>query len=365
MSSPTERDWMAAPVGHEDRVEGLWRAAREGRLAHALGFFGPRGVGKYMAARWFAGGMFCADTTSPRPGAPCGTCGPCSRIRAGTHPDVYVLDPDALGLNIVRVQDVVHRDDSDRPTLDEFLALKAGEGGYRVVILRDFDRANPQAQNALLKTLEEPGPGVVLVVESSAPAKLVGTVKSRLVDVVFERLDRTSTSRALETAGLDDETARRLSRISRGAPGRALELERLCAHPMLELIERALRGEDAVVLLSELASLEGEFPGRQPSEKNRARARFFLDLILEVCTDLLRAASGVDAKSLAHGALATAFSVNESFAGAAAAAPRAPLRQAVDLCLDARQDVDMNLSPDAACERALLALARVAERAHS
>ena len=358
MSSEPQISWLRAPIGQREQIEGLWRSAREGRMSHAFGFFGPRGVGKFLSARWFTAGLLCSDPNSPRPGPPCGTCGPCKRVEADSHPDVYLLDPVALGIDPIRIRDVVKRDDSERKTVDEFLMLKAAECGYRVVVLRDFERANASAQNSLLKTLEEPGDDVVIILESSAPARLVGTVKSRIVTVVFDRLSVESTRQALGELGFDSALSDKFSRWCHGAPGRAAEMNALGAEFMLGLIERALGGEDALALVQELSTVEAEFLGKTPSIKNRARARFFLDLVLEVCVDLQRAGGGLDPRKLAYGDLC---GVIQSPAAGRGALRSSGLRRAVDLCLNARQDVDMNLTPDAACERALIALGLVRE----
>ena len=84
---------LIEPLGHAQTVEGLWRAAARGRLAHALLFEGQEGVGKFVAMRWFAAGLMCQGG----PGAPCGRCGPCKRLSSGgessNHPDLLVLDP--------------------------------------------------------------------------------------------------------------------------------------------------------------------------------------------------------------------------------------------------------------------------------
>ena len=125
-----------APLGHAAIVEGLWSAARETRLAHALGFDGQEGVGKFHAARWFAAGLLCKDG----PGAPCGSCPPCKRVASGNHADLCIIDPEALGEESIRVDFIRRKPDSDCPVdppVEEFLELKAHEGGFQVVILRD------------------------------------------------------------------------------------------------------------------------------------------------------------------------------------------------------------------------------------
>ena len=76
-------------IGHELVLEGLWRAARAKRLAHALCFVGPEGVGKFLSAERLALGLVCARGI----GAPCGTCGPCKRAQSDSHPDIFVIDP--------------------------------------------------------------------------------------------------------------------------------------------------------------------------------------------------------------------------------------------------------------------------------
>lgn len=347
MSSDADR-----PLGHAGVVEGLWRAARDGRLSHALGFFGPAGVGKFLSARWFARGLFCAEPEGGvAPAAPCGRCGPCKRVRSGTHPDLFVLDPIAEGLENVPIARIADRDGEARGTVEEFLRLKPAEGGYRVVLLRDFDRAVPQAQNALLKTLEEPGASVCLVLESSSSDRLLGTVRSRVVNVPFERLARDETERALAGEGLGMEDLADLARWSRGAPGRALELARFQAPAVRAILVRALDGEDPHRCADELGALKIEFPGDTPTRQARARARFVIDLALELLGDLARASAGVAPDALAHGELC---------GDALDSAPGSALRAALDAALSARQDVDMNLAPDAATLRTVMGLSDLA-----
>ena len=341
------------PRGHAEVVRGLWRARQRRRLSHALLFVGPAGVGKFRAARWFARGLFCeALATAEDPREPCGTCGPCRRFLAGSHPDLLVVDPRERELEELPVAAISPRRGDDRwrgPTVTEFLALRAAEGGARVVLLREFERANEEAQNALLKTLEEPGADSVLVLESSRPDLLLETVRSRCVPVRLAGLTEEDARAVLAEAGhaaLDPQ----LLRWAEGSPGRALQLERQSLLGQRGVLEAALRGQlDPIEASGRIAELEGEFEGRTAAAQARERARAVLDLVLAVLSDGVRHASGVPAEDLVHGDLATL-----------AAGRASTWSRALERLLVLRGDVELNLAPESLYDRAFLALPRPA-----
>lgn len=335
------------PLGHAATVRGLWRAARAGRLAHALLFRGPRGVGKYLAAEWLAQGLVCsAFVADPDGGRPCGICGACKRFQSGSHPDVFVLDGVDENQEVIPVAQITPRSDDTRPNIGEFLALRAMESPYRVVLVREADRLHVNAQNALLKTLEEPGVGVVIVLETARTDLLLPTVKSRCVQVRLRALDAREVATVLAAHGVDGDRARTLARWSGGSPGAALLCASRGGEEMRDVLVRVISGElDAARGASAIDSAEGEFPGATPTAVARARARAFLELSTDVVRDLYRARCGADPQTLPHGDLAPL------------AATRAAThwRARLDHCLVARQDVDLNLAPDAVIERVLLA----------
>ena len=185
------------PRGHDALVVRLFDAARAGRLPHALLFEGPEGTGKFTAMRWFASGLLCAEG----PGPPCGECGPCKRVRSDNHPDLYVVDPTASGEETLRVQRIAYRPDAPNnpdpeDCVESFLDLRAVEAELRPVLLREAHRMNTAAQNALLKTLEEPRPGVVLVLETHRSDLLLETILSRCVRVRAARWRRRTDARS-------------------------------------------------------------------------------------------------------------------------------------------------------------------------
>ena len=341
---------MSAPdelFGQREPLEGLWRAAAAGRLPHALLFEGPAGVGKFRAALTLVQGLYCSAT--PVEAGPCGACGPCKRVAARSHPDLFVLDPLELEWESIPVGAISRREDSDDPVCD-FLALRAMEGGLRAVVIREFERANAQAQNALLKTLEEPGADSLLILETSRPDLLLETVRSRCVDVRFEGLAPAEAQAVLTRHGLEGREGALLSRWAGGSPGRALELDRQGAPAVRALFAEVLGGGlDPFEACERLFDLPGSFPGRTAPAQTRGRLRAALDLLLEVLRQGLHLAVGRPAAELSHGDLLEAHPH-----------PEAAWRRVLGEVVALRGELELNLPPESIADRALWALADLA-----
>lgn len=199
-------------LGHERIREQLARSADAGTLHHAYLFEGPSGLGKRQVADWLS--MYVNCTSGQRP---CGVCPRCVQIRAGTHPDVIVLEPEAgkatRTIGVAAVREVVrkagyHRYDSAR----------------RFILVDPADAMMEPAANALLKTLEEPtdGTGFILVVASAS--SLLPTIVSRCQRVRFGAVPTEAIASWLRGQQLDN--ADLAARASLGCPGRALSLAR-------------------------------------------------------------------------------------------------------------------------------------------
>lgn len=148
-----------------------------GRVAHAYLFVGPRGVGKATAAAMMAAGLLCeADTAGERP---CGQCPSCEDVAAGRHEDVYTLAPDDDKILIDQVR-----------RLQQRAMLRAVRGRYKLFIIEAADTATEQAQNALLKVLEEPPGNTVFILVAHRDSPLLPTIVSRCVSVRFGPLPR-------------------------------------------------------------------------------------------------------------------------------------------------------------------------------
>jgi DNA polymerase-3 subunit delta' len=243
-------------------VETLRAGLRSGALHHAYLFAGPTGVGKELAAVGLAQALLCPE----RPDVGCGTCSTCTRVAHLAHPDVTWLMPDeervARGLAArsdfpgtpsreIRVEQV--------RGLQERLALRGLESRRKVAVVVPADAMNPSAQNALLKTLEEPAPDTTLVLVADSADRLLPTIRSRCSRVHFGPLAVDYIAQRLqEERKLDAASAALAAVMSGGSLGRALALDVKALARRRELIERfeALR-MDAVEGLLRFAEEHG------------------------------------------------------------------------------------------------------------
>jgi DNA polymerase-3 subunit delta' len=349
---------VVEPVGHAEAVRGLFRAAAAERLGHAICLRGPRGVGKFAAAVWLAQGLLCAElarAVDDPAWSPCGVCPSCKKVASGgwrgNHPDLLVVDPGQEGWNEIPVQAVASRSGDGGTCIGDFLRLSSAEGRGRVVIVREAERLNLHAQNALLKTLEEPSDGTFLVLETSRPEALLETIASRVLGLGLGRLSPEETRRVLASVAQEDEVLRgfdleALARIAEGSPGEARRLARTGGASTLALIGRWLSGGEALATASAVWEIEGVFEGSTPLAQDRARARQTLDLLREVLAEAhRRAVLGEPARG----------PLSEATAGLTGVGA-AQLVSALDRVLSARADIDHNLDPGATLERALVAV---------
>ena len=190
------------------------RAIESERPPHALLFVGPDRVGKTTLALDLACGLLClADDPTDRP---CRDCAACRKVEHGNHPDLHVMAPEGAGQQI-RVAQV--------QALSAELALLPLEGRFRVAIVQGAQRLNLDAQNAILKTLEEPPPAVMLVLCADDSSSLLPTVVSRCTRVRLGPVDVEVIAAMVEEAGLGDRArGAALGRLAAGRPGVALSL---------------------------------------------------------------------------------------------------------------------------------------------
>jgi len=333
---------LERPKGHDLLLNGLWEAARAERLPHALLFSGADGIGKYMAARWFLAGLFC----EAGPAEPCGSCGPCRRLSAGSFGDLFIIEPEVEGAHVIPIWRIARRSDKPGTALEESLSLRPAEDGWRGVILRDFEHATDQAQNALLKTLEEPGDACCLILVSAHPERLLETVRSRCVQMGFEPPDLATCAGVLEQAGFDEETSRQISRWVSCAPGRGLRWARRGATIERELLTGVLLGEiDALEVTPRLFSLEGDLGEGTPSVLARRRAFGFVELGVDVMRDLARMWAGALAAEIPHGDLPEGVVLRAEASECA--------RRGLEVLWRAQRELDSNLAQEAVLDRAL------------
>lgn len=175
---------------------------------HALLIVGPRGVGAGTLARDAVATLLC---TAPVGGGACGACRSCRLAASGSHADLALITPtgaaDEIGITPIR-------------ELEQSLALLPVEGGRRIALIERADRMSEAAQNALLKTLEEPPPRTHIILSAAEDSSLMPTIRSRCASVRLGLPESAAAGELLATQlGLDAATAMRLLRMAGGRPG--------------------------------------------------------------------------------------------------------------------------------------------------
>jgi DNA polymerase-3 subunit delta' len=194
-------------IGHDWAVDLLRRAVAVGRPPHATLITGPPNVGKGTLARSLAQELLCTADVRP-----CGVCRACRLVANGNHPDLYWIEPDAGTLKIAQVRDLTRQ-----------LALAPLEGPWQIAVFDRFELATPGAANALLKTLEEPPPKVILSLLAQQAEALLPTIVSRCQVIALRPIPRILIEQTLiEQRGIDDYQARLLSHVCGGRLGWAL-----------------------------------------------------------------------------------------------------------------------------------------------
>jgi DNA polymerase III subunit delta' len=197
---------------HAEATAQLRYAWRANRLPHAILIHGADGLGKGSFAAWLACAVLCETSTNAELNC-CGVCTSCTLIKAGSHPDLYWVTPeeDKQQLSVDQVRAACEK-----------LSRTSFRQGYKVAIVQPAHQMTPGAANSVLKTLEEPSSGSLLILLTSRPSGLLPTVRSRCQKLTILR---PSTEAAVEWLQQESGTAvsPALLAFSGGAPLRALE----------------------------------------------------------------------------------------------------------------------------------------------
>lgn len=279
-------------IGHTEAIEKLSNLIEGERLPHALLLSGPEGVGKSRAARWVAAAYLCPDHG-------CGQCPTCKKVLGGFHPDYFEVRPEEGRRDIVIAQ---------IRTLNDAVQMKPFEAGGKAALLDVADRMNEEAQNALLKTLEEPPPATVIVLISAHAERLLPTIRSRCQQIRFNRLT---------TDELDDFLRRQEdldpdfpAGLAQGSPGRLLELADADAGSVRSLMVEFITSEQTpspVKAGSELMDWARAGSAGNLKHPVRERLRIALTLCAGVVRDLLVLQSGGREADLMNGDLEKAL----------------------------------------------------------
>ena len=244
-------------AGQDKAVRQLRSALARGQPHHAYLLSGPEGVGKELLARLFAQAANCEGPGEPRP---CGKCSPCAFIARGLHPDVIWVRPMA---ELVARGQVNKADLESAPSreirvddvrqLARRLSLAAASARRKVAVLAPADALNERAQNALLKTLEEPPPATTFLLVTAHPDVLLPTVRSRCQRVQLAPLQPAVIEQLLLKTRVPAEEAHARAEGAHGSLARALETT---AEQLAEERERVAQVARALAAADERDALE-------------------------------------------------------------------------------------------------------------
>ncbi|MCB9460455.1 MAG: hypothetical protein H6670_12455 [Anaerolineaceae bacterium] len=237
--------------GHDWAVDFLRKSMAHRRTRHAYLLLGPQNIGKTQLAHAYAMTLMCEHEDEAA--RPCMQCASCKRVISGNHPDMLYshTDDNTGALRIDAIRDVMR-----------MIALKPFSSRYRIAVFEDFDNARPQAQDALLKTLEEPPPHAVILLLAQSTEHIMTTITSRCQMLRLRPAPGEVVREVLRMHGATDDHADLIARLSNGRIGwalQALQDDSILADrdQMLDMLRDAIQGNRAAkfAIADELAKL--------------------------------------------------------------------------------------------------------------
>ncbi len=270
-------------LGHEKPKALLRQAVAQNKISHAYLFRGPDGVGKKRAALTFAAYINCKNSLE---GDGCGRCASCRKYFSGNHPDLLLVQPDGAAIKIGQVRELKHQ-----------LAFPPLEVKTRVVILEDIHTMRREAANSLLKTLEEPAAGNLLILTAGQAGEVLPTILSRCQVIPFGPLEHEDMARLLsQEEGIEESLALTLAAVAEGSLGRAKLLwqEDLLALRQ-QVVEELLLGQhDEAETIAQVFRLSEKAAGLKENTSE------FLSLLRLWYRDLVLSAAGGPAAAIVN-----------------------------------------------------------------
>lgn len=260
-------------IGHEWAVQLLQNHIRNQETRHAYLITGPSGVGRRTLGLRFIQALNCMNP--PAPGAFCGECRVCKLVARMQHPDLLVGQADSLGgiLKIDTVREIQHG-----------LSFQPYEARWRIALLLRFEEANQNAENALLKTLEEPPEKAKIILTASDENSLLPTVLSRCECIRLRPQSAADLKKVLaEQRQVPDAEAERIAHLSCGSVGYAFSL--LESPEKTEKILSVAR--EGIEIFSQNTRLRFRFAEGYRDVKKRGEVRSILQIWQSLFRDLL------------------------------------------------------------------------------
>lgn len=255
-------------IGQNEIVNSLKAVLKDDSARHAYIFAGPEGIGKRMVAKIFASALLCGGSNSF---AKCENCQSCRLFESGTNPDFYIVEAEGTSISVDEIRRMQH-DISIRPMYS----------AKKVYLIAEGDKMTVQAQNCLLKTLEEPPGYAVIILTATNSNSLLETIRSRSILYNFKKnTDEELKTCILNTKGDQLPDVDFIVSYAEGVPGKAFKL--------IESEDFRLNRDKAVEVILRLRSskLIEVFEVYDFFEENKDNIDSILDIMVLFYRDLL------------------------------------------------------------------------------
>lgn len=264
-------------IGHEWAVNLLQKHIQTDQVRHAYLISGDEGVGKRSLAKRFAQALNCSGAV--RSGDLCFSCRACTLVPTEQYPDLHVITPeeDSSAIRVDQIRELQQR-----------LALSPYEGRFKIAFIPDFEIATEEAANALLKTLEEPNEGVVVILTTIDAVSLLPTIVSRCEHIPLRMVSHEDVLDAIRKRDLPPEQAALIASLAHGRPEWAI---RLAEEPdLLERRTELLRDLEQLLQQSKIQRfdyVERLLPRKDDLEAQRRNAKHLLEVWMGVWQDAM------------------------------------------------------------------------------
>lgn len=208
-------------LGHKRIISRLNAILANGNIPHAFLFYGPENIGKLTIAKEFAKSLFCVKNQSKNLEKNCNFCHECSAINDWKHTGVIFLEPGRHLSDEKTAEKEIGI--SDIRELKRILSLKTREGSYRPVIINSAENLTEEAQNSLLKILEEPGERNIFILISKNPELLFPTIVSRCILISLSLVSASEIKGFVSKEILSESKTENIVQLAYGRPGIALQ----------------------------------------------------------------------------------------------------------------------------------------------
>lgn len=196
-------------IGNEKNKELLNQIIRTNNIAHSYMFIGKESIGKMLFAKEFAKAILCINDSKP-----CGDCKSCIEFESSNNPDFEIIEPDGNNIKIEQIRELIKK-----------VYEKPIVSNKKVYIINDSNLMTKEAQNSLLKTLEEPPEYVTIILIASNENLFLPTIKSRCTKIMFRKLTDSELKTILERKYNKLNTQELMLKIADGSVNKAVSLE--------------------------------------------------------------------------------------------------------------------------------------------